>query len=138
VTSTPNVVNKHLAETGTLVSPPMFNVDNFENWKERMENFIEYQDVKMWRSITQGLQYINIPGPNGTVIPKPYENWTDEDFNKLKPNKQALTLLKLAAPNHILSKVKNKKSAKELWDGLCELYSDCDDVKEQKKHLLTM
>jgi hypothetical protein len=34
--------------------------------------------------------------------------------------------------------VKNKKSAKELWDGLNELYSGSEDVKVQKKHLLTM
>jgi hypothetical protein len=77
----------------------MFNVDNFENWKERMENFIEYQDGKMWRSITQGPLYNNVAGPNGTVVPKPFKNWTDEDFLKVKPDKQALTLLKLDVPN---------------------------------------
>jgi hypothetical protein len=91
---------------------------------------------KIWRSVVDGPYNPTVAGTGGTLIPKPLANYSEDDFKRMDTDSAALTLLKMAIPNHILRKVKTAKSAKELWTSLKLMFMGSVEAKEHKRDIL--
>ena len=72
--------------------PRLLNAEGFPEWKYRIEKYIKMKDFKIWRSILRGPIRITTIVYD-TIVDKRIENYTDEDFEKVKEKRKPLLRL---------------------------------------------
>lgn len=107
-------------ETGSISKAPILSPDDFDTWCLRMEGFIKYQDVLMWKSVV-----------DGPYCPKVASTIAGDAIDA-----KAMTCLMTSIPNSIFVGFKHWQSAKELWEALKLHYAGSADSKENKKDML--
>ncbi|KAK9064944.1 hypothetical protein SSX86_016327 [Deinandra increscens subsp. villosa] len=100
---------------GSSNKPPIFNPDDFDTWKLRMEGFVRILDRRIWNRLTVGPYNLTVQS-------------TDDA--------QAYWTLQAALPNSILVGFKGYKTAHGLWNAHSEMYEGYSEVKENKKDVL--
>jgi hypothetical protein len=126
-------------ELGTGTKPPRLGkVEDFSNWKDRMRSFCYYNDFSMWNSIQQGSHIPIIVTPNGPERNNDQSKWTDEDRKLIMRDFRALGALEIAITTPIYNAygLDKFKSAKGLWDAMCNLFEGNEDLKEGRKDLV--
>ena len=81
-----------LAEGQSTNRPSLFSGINFSYWKARMKIYIQVINYHLWRVILKGPQIFLIR-VNGIGIPKPKEDWDDNDMRMRKFNAKAMNVL---------------------------------------------
>ena len=65
---------------------------NYGYWKARMKIFIQSIDFQLWKVIMKG-PYIPTINVDGVDMPKPEEDWDDQEMKKGELNAKAMNLL---------------------------------------------
>ena len=72
--------------------PPLFNGQNYTYWKACMHIFVQALDYDMWSIITSD-PYYPIKTIDGIFIPKPENEWNDQDKKLAQLNAKAMNIL---------------------------------------------
>ena len=99
--------------------PPMFDGDDFPYWKVRMEAYLEAVDVGVHKAATQG----------GSVFA--------EDPYFEKNNAKAKNILFRGICKDVFNRVRNCKTAHEIWTNFCALQRALN-VKEKSAITLSL
>ena len=96
------------------------------------------KEAKAWRSIERGPTKITITRDDAakTVVPKPREEYTDEDYDLVENDDKALACLRSAIAPNIAQGFRAYTVAKELWAALIEVYEGNEDMKQSRQYLL--
>ena len=81
-----------LAEGQSTNRPLLFSSTNFPYWKARIKIYIQAVNYHSWRVILKGPQ-ISLIRVNGIDIPKPEEDWDDNDMRIGELNVKAMNIL---------------------------------------------
>lgn len=123
-------------EGNSMARPPLFKGTQFSWWKNKMEIFVNSEDIDLWDIIVGGPKEITEITDKGVKSPKPRADWTKEDKELMCKNSKAMKMLHCALSSDEYTRVSACKSAKEIWDILCATYEGSIDVKKNKIDLL--
>ena len=82
-----------------------------------MKIFIQSIDFQLWKVIMKG-PYIPTINVDGVDIPKPEEDWDDQEMKKGELNAKAMNLLYCALDPNEFNQISTCNSAKKIWDRL--------------------
>ena len=120
-------------ESGSPNRPPkLINGDNFEDWKRRLKAFYLYTDHTQWESIETGphIPVTTVGGAN--VRNNMPETFTERDKKLVDRDNKAFGALILCLSSEIHNRFGEHKSAKSLYDALCEFYYGNADLVKDK------
>ncbi len=123
------------AEGQATNRPPLFNGPNYSYWKTRMRILVQAQDYALWRAIIKG-PHEPSHIVNGVQVPKPEEDWDENDSKMVQLNARAMNTLYCALDVNEFNKVSTCSSAKEIWDRLEVTHEGTNQVKESKMNIL--
>ncbi|KAD5960539.1 hypothetical protein E3N88_12011 [Mikania micrantha] len=126
------------SQMGTTTRVPrLLHVDGFTEWKWHFKNHAKFSYAKIWRSIQRGKRVpMYVPDGCTTRVPKPIEEYTDDDFDMVEQDDKALASLTMALGPDIAQGFKECTSAKELWEALIQMYEGNNDIKESRRDML--
>ena len=87
-----NPMSTSLAEGQSTNRPLLFSGTNFPYWKARIKIYIQAIDYHLWKVILKGPQISSIK-IDGIDIPKPEEDWDDNDMRMGKLNAKEINVL---------------------------------------------
>ncbi|MQM15600.1 hypothetical protein Taro_048546 [Colocasia esculenta] len=114
------------AEGQSIFRPPLFDGEDFQYSKTRIEFFLQGYDYQIWSIIEDG----------DLQTSKPKEEWIAEDKNKISLNSKAKSFMCCSLTKHEFNRVSTCKTTKEMWDKLKLTYEGTDKVKETKIDIL--
>jgi hypothetical protein len=103
-----------------LGSQPVFDENNYDYWKKRMQIQFKALGRNLWRIVMEGY-----------VILDPKNRSTNDDKNE-QLNDRALSVLYNAFALSEFNRVKGLEKANEIWEKLMEIYEGTSTVKEAK------
>ena len=106
-----------LAEGQSTNRPPLFFDTNFSYRKARMKIYIQAVNYHSWRVIVNGPQILLVR-VNGMDIPKPEEDWDDNDMKMGELNAKAMNVLYYALDSTEFSRISTCTTAQEIWNKL--------------------
>ena len=109
------------------VKPPVFDGENFDYWKDRIESFFIAHDADMWDMVTNGYMYL--VNANGQKIDR--KALSDQQKRDFKNHHKARTIL-LSAISYSNMKISNRDTAKNMFDSLRMTHEGKIQVKETK------
>ena len=100
----------------SMVRPPLFKGTQFSWWKNKMEIFINSEDVDLWDIIVEGPKEVNNAslGADGKPVPKPRSAWSQDDKVLMGKNSKAIKMLLCALNDDEFTRISALKSAKEI------------------------
>jgi hypothetical protein len=104
--------------------PPFFDGNNNDYWKTRMTVHLKAMSRKIWTIVNDGFVGLD------------EENLTPHDEENKLLNDQAMNVLYSALDVSEFNRVKNLKSANEIWKKLMEIHEGTSSMKEAKMHVL--
>ncbi|XP_061361118.1 uncharacterized protein LOC133305029 [Gastrolobium bilobum] len=116
--------------------PPLFEGKFFNYWKNRMEIFIKAENYQVWNVIENGDFEITKMNDKGDLIPKPINEYIDEDWKKLESNAQAKRLLHCGLGTQEYNRIMGCRTAREMWNLLEVTHEGTNEVKQSKIDLL--
>ncbi|KAJ9558406.1 hypothetical protein OSB04_013020 [Centaurea solstitialis] len=102
-------MSKEIIGMGLDSRPPILVIGEYKQWKVRMENFLDYIDENLMKSIRDGPICPTSKDRHYTTIPQRAQAAID---------KRALTLLTMALPNDMFARVDSCKDARAMWLGI--------------------
>ncbi|KAI3700163.1 hypothetical protein L2E82_44782 [Cichorium intybus] len=120
--------------TGTRI-PRLTKAEGFAEWKYRFEQYIMMKDVTLWRSYLRPPVRITVTREN-VVMDKLFNEYTDEDFEKVECDDKALATLSMALSPEIAQGLREYKTAKTLWEALIDVYEGNEDMKQSLQEML--
>ena len=124
-----------LAEGQSTNRPPLFSGMNFPYWKARMKIYIQAVNYHLWRAIVNGPQ-ISLVRVNGIDIPKPEEDWDDNDMKMGELNAKTMNVLYCALDSNEFNRISTCTTAQEIWNKLEVTHEGTSQVKSSKINLL--
>ena len=124
-----------LAEGQSTNRPPLFLSTNFPYWKARMKIYIQAVDYHLWKVILKGSQFFLIR-VDGIDIPKPEEDWDDNDMRVGELNGKAMNVLYCALDSIEFNQIFTCSIAKKIWNKLKVTHEGTLQVKSSKINLL--
>ncbi|KAL6521086.1 hypothetical protein OROGR_017655 [Orobanche gracilis] len=124
---------------------PMFSVNEFDDWRIRMEAHLAAMHEEMIFVIQEGpikIMKVNpaarIEGqPHAEMLEKDRDQWTTDDRKRANLDNVAKNALYVTLDKGTFSKVKGCKTAKEIWDKLKSICEGTELSKENKISKLT-
>jgi hypothetical protein len=119
---------------------PKLKINDFEMWRLMIEQFFMVQDYTLWKIIMCGNSFK--PGTtveqvgDKTVTKVNTGPVTNEERSQLKNDLKARGLLLMALPREQVLAFSKYKSAKTLFDEICEVFGGNDSTKKTQKTLL--
>jgi hypothetical protein len=104
--------------------PPIFDGDDFSNWKIRTEAYLEATDIGVYKAATQG-------------FPKPRDatNLVGDEYNYEQWNAKAKYTLFRGLCKDVFNRVRNHKNAHDLWLDICALHEGTKREREEIYHI---
>ncbi|VFQ86980.1 unnamed protein product [Cuscuta campestris] len=123
---------------------PKFSLLGYDDWKIMMEAHLYALHDCMWMVLEDGPLKIQMENPerdptNPDVvwyIPKPKEKLDDRDCKKHNPDNVAKAVIFKTLDPISFSKIKNLRTAMEIWQGLGKLCEGSKDLRKQKIEVL--
>ncbi|MQL86331.1 hypothetical protein Taro_018864 [Colocasia esculenta] len=106
--------------------PPLFDGEDYNYWKTRMEFFLQGLDFQLWSIIEEG----------DLLVTNEKDKWTDEDKKKISLNSKVKSILCCALSKKEFNRISACKSAMEMWENLRLTYEGTDKVKETRIDIL--
>jgi hypothetical protein len=100
--------------------PPVFDGNNYDYWKKRMEIHFKALGRNLWRIVMEEYVILDL------------KNKTDDDDKNEKLNDRALSVLYNAVALSEFNRVKELEKANEIWEKLLEIYEATSTVKQAK------
>ncbi|MQM05514.1 hypothetical protein Taro_038316 [Colocasia esculenta] len=114
------------AEGQSVNRPPLFDGEDYNYWKTRIEFFLQGLDFQLWSIIEEG----------DLVVLNSRERWTDEDTKKISLSNKAKSILCCALSNKEFNRISACKSTMEMWEKLRITYEGTDKVRETRIDIL--
>ncbi|GJZ49118.1 ribonuclease H-like domain-containing protein [Tanacetum coccineum] len=133
VTSTPNSTKLPILDTG-----------KFEQWKFRIQQYLQHEHYALWEVIEFGDSYrapAQDKSVSGEATPSSRSKGrtvavTAEDMQKRRNDVKARTTLLLALPDEHQLRFSKYETAKELWEAILRTFGGNEATKKTKKNLL--
>ncbi|GKE43841.1 hypothetical protein Tco_1471125, partial [Tanacetum coccineum] len=133
VTSTPNSTKLPILDTG-----------KFEQWKFRIQQYLQHEHYALWEVIEFGDSYrapAQDKSVSGEATPSSRSKGrtvavTTEDMQKRRNDVKARTTLLLALPDEHQLRFSKYETAKELWEAILRTFGGNEATKKTKKNLL--
>jgi len=122
-------------EGASINRPPLFCGLNYQFWKVRMKIFMESLGKGIWDAIENG-PFIPKLENDGSIIEKPWSQWTDSESKKAKFDCIAKNIITSALYSDEFFRVSQCKSSKEMWDTLEVTHEGTNEVKRARKYTL--
>ncbi|MQM22853.1 hypothetical protein Taro_055911 [Colocasia esculenta] len=106
--------------------PPLFDGEDYNYWKTRMEFFFQGLDFQIWSIIEEG----------DLVVLKNKENWTEDNKKMISLNCKAKSILCCALSKKEFNRISACKSVMEMWKKLGITYEGTDKVNETRIDIL--
>ncbi|MQM18519.1 hypothetical protein Taro_051513, partial [Colocasia esculenta] len=117
-----DVSRKH----GSRARPPLFDGEDYNYWKTRMEFFLRGYNYQLWTIIEEG----------DLIVLNLREEWIDNDRKLLSQNCKTKNLICCALTRSEFNMISVCKSTKEMWDKLKLTYEGTDKVNETRIDIL--
>lgn len=104
---------------------PLLDEDSYSTWKQRMPTYIQSTDYSLWTMIEHGYD-----------VPKSVPTGADE-LKECQQNIKAIGMLQATFDEKVFDKVKDLKTAKEIWEKLEQRYEGISKSMELKLESLT-
>ncbi|MQL73079.1 hypothetical protein Taro_005421 [Colocasia esculenta] len=114
------------AEGQSVNRPSLFDGEDYNYWKTRMEFFLQGLDFQLWSIIEEG----------DLVVLNSRENWIDEDKRKISLNSKAKSILCCTLSKKEFNRISVCKSAMEMWEKLRITYEGTDKLRETRIDIL--
>ncbi|KAL8481851.1 hypothetical protein ACS0TY_028120 [Phlomoides rotata] len=108
---------------------PIFSAEDYDDWKIRMQAHLSAMNDEMWSVIEDGpivIEKLNTSNDQTAetpqVIPKPKKEWTDEDKRRNNLDNVAKNTIYHTLDKIVFNKIKQCKTAKEIWEKLEMMY----------------
>ncbi|KAL7600050.1 hypothetical protein Lser_V15G22421 [Lactuca serriola] len=101
-----------------------------------MEKYIKMKDFKVWRCVLKGPIRITTTLENGTIVDKEFEEYNNEEFDKIEQQEKALATLTMTLSPEIAQGFREYTSTKDLWEALIEVYEGNEDMKQSHQDML--
>jgi hypothetical protein len=108
---------------------PIFDIENYDYWKECMSVHIQSVDMDVWDSVVNG-QFQPLVVANGVAQDKPKADWSDDDKKKVQYDLKAHNILISSLGVNKYHFVSHCKTVKDKWDALETLHEGTNDVKQ--------
>nr|GEV02752.1 ribonuclease H-like domain-containing protein [Tanacetum cinerariifolium] len=127
---------------------PILDTGKFEQWKFRIQQYLQHEHYALWKVIEFGDSYKAPPeetakdkGPTCEVSSSTKKKGrnvaiTAEDMQKRKNDVKARTTLLLALPDEHQLRFSKYDSAKELWEAILKIFGGNEATKKTKKNQL--
>ncbi|GJS69344.1 hypothetical protein Tco_0702185 [Tanacetum coccineum] len=133
VTSTPNSIKLPILDTG-----------KFEQWKFRIQQYLQHEHYALWEVIEFGDSYrapAQDKSVSGEATPSSRSKRrtmavTAEDMQKRRNDVKARTTLLLALPNKHQLRFSKYETTKELFEAILRAFGGNEATKKTKKNLL--
>jgi len=138
-------MSREIIGIGSETKPPILVNGEYQQWKRRIVRFFDLIDKNLMKSIREGplKVYITIaevpetddsPKMPAYQIEKPYDKLTQVQKERLKVDERALSLLTMALPNEMYSRVDCLTTAKEVWDEIeLQLQGGEEAIEDEKE-----
>ena len=116
-------------------APKLLKCTDFVAWKDRFEQYVKYQDARMWVCMQDGC----IPPTGiykGREQIKKYSQMGDDEKKMYEAESKAHAAITMALPQEILHTFKKYKTARELWEALENRYDGNVGIRTSKIKLL--
>ena len=100
-----------------------------------MKIYIQVVNYHLWRVIVNGPQILLVR-VNGMDIPKPEEDWDDNDMKMGELNAKAMNVLYCALDSTEFNRISTYTTAQEIWNKLEVTHEETSQVKSSKINLL--
>ncbi|GJZ40162.1 hypothetical protein Tco_0586725 [Tanacetum coccineum] len=133
VTSTPNSTKLPILDTG-----------KFEQWKFRIQQYLQHEHYALWEVIEFGDSYrapAQDKSVSGEATPSSRSKGrtvavTTKDMQKRRNDVKARTTLLLALPDEHQLRFSKYETTKELWEAILRTFGGNEATKKTKKNLL--
>ncbi|GJV27922.1 ribonuclease H-like domain-containing protein [Tanacetum coccineum] len=132
VTSTPNSIKLPILDTG-----------KFEQWKFRIQQYLQHEHYALWEVIEFGDSYrapAQDKSVSGEATPSSRSKGrtvavTTKDMQKRRNDVKARTTLLLALPDEHQLRFSKYETAKELWEAILRTFGGNEATKKTKKNI---
>ena len=128
---------------GSINCPPLFDGEDYFEWKIMMRAFLYSQDENMWNIVETGWEHPTKSmekkeeGSSLATILKPRKEWTEKEINDRNCDFKARNSLFTALSKRERTRISHCDTAKKAWDLLEATYEGNKRVRSQKLQRLT-
>nr|GEV76207.1 hypothetical protein [Tanacetum cinerariifolium] len=134
--------------TPISIKLPILNTGKFEQWKFKIQQYLQHEHYALWEVIEFGNSYKAPPDetakdkrPSGEVSSSTKKKGitmaiTAEDMQKRKNDVKAQTTLLLDLPDEHQLRFSKYDSAKDLWEAMLKIFGGNEVTKKTKKNKL--
>nr|GEY25207.1 hypothetical protein [Tanacetum cinerariifolium] len=123
---------------------PILDTGKFEQWKFRIQQYLQHEHYALWEVIEFGDSYVvptndtaTVSASKGTATKKGMTfALTTEDMQKRRNDVKERTTLLLALPDKHQLRFSKYKTAQELWAAILKMFGGNEATKKTKKNLL--
>ncbi|GJY10381.1 ribonuclease H-like domain-containing protein [Tanacetum coccineum] len=123
---------------------PILDTGKFEQWKFRIQQYLQHEHYALWEVIEFGDSYrapAQDKSVSGEATPSSRSKGrtvavTAEDMQKRRNDVKARTTLLLALPDEHQLRFSKYETAKELWEAILRTFGGNEATKKTKKNLL--
>ena len=119
-------------EGQSTTRPPYFSGQHYGWWKNRMENYIQAEDYKLWMLIKNGPLIPMKVNENGTKTHKKPEEFDSDDYKMMKKNAKAKKLFYFGFCPYVYTRISECESAKDIWEALQAAHEGTNQVKHSR------
>ncbi|GKB48208.1 hypothetical protein Tco_0898961 [Tanacetum coccineum] len=130
--------------TPTSTKLPILDTGKFEQWKFRIQQYLQHEHYALWEVIEFGNSYIAPPEEPGKGVAGEGSAKkkgkivaiTAEDMQKRRNDIKARTTLLLALPDEHQLRFNKYDNAKDLWEAILKTFGRNEATKKTKKNQL--
>ncbi|GJX67947.1 putative ribonuclease H-like domain-containing protein [Tanacetum coccineum] len=130
--------------TNTSTKLPILDTGKFEQWKFRIQQYLQHEHYALWEVIEFGDSYKVPPEEPGKAVAGEASAKkkgrtvaiTTEDMQKRRNDVKARTTLLLALPDEHQLRFSKYDNAKELWEAILKTFGGNEATKKTKKNQL--
>ncbi|KAJ9544053.1 hypothetical protein OSB04_023760 [Centaurea solstitialis] len=121
-----NMMSREIVSMGSESRPPVLVMGEYAQWKLRMIHFLDQLDRNLMKSIREGpvrptVTIAEVPETDtcpllpSYTVEKPYHLFNQEQRERHEIDKRAMSLLIMALPNDMYSRVDSFDNARDIW-----------------------
>ncbi|KAJ9567275.1 hypothetical protein OSB04_003241 [Centaurea solstitialis] len=137
-------MSKEIIGIGSETRPPVLVMGEYQQWKRRMIHFLDLLDENLMKSIREGpirptVTVAAVPRTDTCpelpeyVVEKPVDMYSREQMARHLIDKRALTLLIMALPNDMYTRVDSLTNARDVWLEIEQQLQGRDTTLESQK-----
>ena len=112
--STSQVVATPDVHGPSYTRPPFFYGTDYAYWRNKMEMFLDSEDVNLWDIIKEGWSPPTKKDNEGNEMTIPRKQWSDEQSKANLRNRKTITILYCGLSREEYNRIEHLRSAKKI------------------------